>query len=46
MEYHAGEKPGKGTYICIECGHRIILDHDEEMLPTCPQCHAFTYKKA
>jgi DNA-directed RNA polymerase subunit RPC12/RpoP len=33
-----GEKPGKGTYICIKCGQVVVLDDNTDTLPPCPKC--------
>ena len=33
-----GEKPGKGTYICNNCGQKVVLDGDSDTLPPCPSC--------
>lgn len=43
--YNAGEKPGKGVYICTVCGYKVELKDDSEELPICPKCKATTYKK-
>lgn len=34
-----GEKPGKGTYKCDNCGQQVTLDDEEDALPPCPRCH-------
>ena len=34
-----GEKLGKGTYICKNCGTRITLDDNTDTLPPCPKCN-------
>ncbi len=34
----AEEKPGVGTYCCVVCDQRIVLEHVEESLPECPKC--------
>lgn len=41
-----GEKPGKGTYICTNCGQRVVLDDNTDTLPPCPNCSKTTYRKA
>lgn len=43
--YKTGEKPGKGTYVCIQCGQRVVLDDRTDTLPPCPHCHNTTYRK-
>ena len=40
-----GEKPGKGTYQCIKCGTKVVLDDHTDALPPCPKCHKTSYKK-
>ena len=37
MKY-TGDRPGKGTYICMTCGKKIVIENDEKKLPVCPQC--------
>jgi len=34
-----GEKPGKGTYVCKNCGQTVTLDDDTDTLPPCPRCN-------
>jgi len=34
-----GDRPGKGTYVCMTCGQKIVIKDDEEKLPVCPKCH-------
>lgn len=43
--YKTGEKPGKGTYECINCDVCVVLDDDADTLPPCPKCHNTTYNK-
>lgn len=43
--FYAGDKPGKGTYICTECKHRIIIEDDNDKLPICPFCQCAEWKK-
>lgn len=33
-----GEKPGKGTYTCTNCGTVVVLDDDTDTLPPCRKC--------
>ena len=33
-----GEKPGKGTYKCRNCGTTVTLDDHSDTLPPCPKC--------
>ncbi len=42
--YKAGEKPGKGTYICTNCGNDVNLDDDSDRLPPCPNCSNGEYR--
>lgn len=37
-KYITGEKPGKGTYTCTECGQTVVLDDNTDTLPPCPKC--------
>ena len=43
--YKTGEKPGKGTYECTECGTYVVLDDNTDTLPPCPKCHNTTFNK-
>lgn len=43
--YKTGEKPGKGSYICIECRTVVVLDDITDTLPPCPKCHNTMYRK-
>lgn len=45
MIHKTGEKPGKGTYTCTNCGQRVTLDDRTDTLPPCPSCHGTTYSK-
>lgn len=45
MTYTTGEKPGKGTYTCIKCGQRVVLDDKTDTLPPCPKCSNSKFKK-
>ncbi len=38
-----GEKPGKGTYVCKNCGQSVVLDDDTDTLPPCPNCSGTEY---
>ncbi|ADQ80897.1 hypothetical protein Palpr_2768 [Paludibacter propionicigenes WB4] len=33
-----GQKPGRGTYYCTNCGQSVTLDDDSDILPPCPKC--------
>lgn len=39
-----GEKPGKGTYICTECGKTVRLDDDSDTLPPCSKCDGTNFR--
>ena len=43
--YNIGEKPGKGTYCCTNCGQQVRLDDDDDRLPPCPNCEKGPYKR-
>jgi DNA-directed RNA polymerase subunit RPC12/RpoP len=43
--YKTGEKPGKGTYYCSNCGTKVVLDDNSDTLPPCPKCHKTTFHK-
>ncbi|WP_376715929.1 zinc ribbon-containing protein [Enterococcus avium] len=45
MAYTTGEKPGKGTYTCKNCGQKVRLDDRTDTLPPCPSCDKTTYTK-
>lgn len=36
--YKVGEKPGKGTYKCVDCNWTVTLDDDDDKLPPCGNC--------
>ena len=39
-----GEKPGKGTYYCNNCGQAVTLDDDTDTLPPCPKCNGTDFR--
>jgi len=41
-----GEKPGRGTYKCLNCGQLIHLDQDSDTLPPCPNCDKTNWQRA
>lgn len=43
--YSTGEKPGIGTYQCVNCGTIIHLDDNTDTLPPCPKCDKTTFIK-
>ena len=45
MTYSTGEKPGKGTYQCTNCGQEVVLDDNTDTLPPCPKCAETKYIK-
>ncbi len=40
-----GEKPGKSTYKCVNCGTIVVLDDSTDTLPPCPKCYETEFKK-
>ena len=44
--YTCGEKPGIGTYICLSCGTRVVLNDSTDTLPPCPECKDCKFTKA
>lgn len=46
MTYKCGEKPGKGTYICNNCGSPKKLDDNTDTLAPCSKCNNCEYTKA
>jgi DNA-directed RNA polymerase subunit RPC12/RpoP len=40
----AGEKPGKGIYVCMTCGEKVTLETNDQKLPVCPKCHGSMYR--
>ena len=45
MHHGIGEKPGKGTYLCLNCAQKIIINDDSEALPICPKCSYTEFEK-
>ena len=43
--HSTGEKPGIGTYRCVNCGTKIHLDDNTDTLPPCPKCDKTTFIK-
>ncbi len=43
--FKTGEKPGKGTYMCVKCHATVRLDDDTDTLPPCPKCHETDFIK-
>lgn len=39
-----GEKPGKGTYTCTNCGTELVLNDNTDTLPPCTECHKCEFK--
>jgi DNA-directed RNA polymerase subunit RPC12/RpoP len=39
-----GQKPGKGTYRCTNCGETVVLNDNDDRLPPCPECNGTDYK--
>ncbi|MGM8366498.1 zinc ribbon-containing protein [Virgibacillus sp. W0181] len=40
-----GEKPGKGTYKCKNCGNEVTLDDTTDTLPPCANCDGTEFRK-
>lgn len=45
MQYKTGDKPGKGSYRCLNCGYVVELENDGDTLPECPNCGHKVYEK-
>ena len=45
MSYHCGEKPGKGRYVCLNCGEDLYLDDNTDTLPPCAKCEKCDFRK-
>lgn len=45
MTYKTGQKPGKGAYVCTNCGTKIVLDDYSDTLPPCPKCNNTSFTK-
>lgn len=43
--FQSGQKPGVGTYICINCNQEIILDDINDVIPHCPNCNGVNFTK-
>lgn len=39
------QKPGKGTYACMVCDQRVVLEHDDQELQECPKCGSSEFSK-
>lgn len=42
----SGQKPGAGTYICINCNQEIMLDDNNDIIPPCPKCNGVNFTKS
>lgn len=40
-----GEKPGKGTYMCVRDKQLVVLDDHTDTLPPCPRCNGTEFIK-
>jgi hypothetical protein len=38
-----GEKPGVGTYRCINCGSSLVLNFHLDLLPNCNTCFGMEF---
>jgi DNA-directed RNA polymerase subunit RPC12/RpoP len=45
LRYHTGHRPGRGLYLCIFCGMKLILDDNKDRLPPCPRCHRTRFNR-
>ncbi|NYT00702.1 MAG: zinc ribbon-containing protein [Methanocellales archaeon] len=45
MVYRCGEKPGKGRYICINCGEDLYLDDEMDAILPCEKCNSCYFQK-
>ena len=45
MVYKCGEKPGKGRYVCTNCGEDLNLNDDTDTLPPCTNCEECEFRK-
>lgn len=43
--FRSGQKPGAGTYFCINCNQEIMLSNNNDALPPCPNCNGVEFKK-
>ena len=43
--FQSGQKPGVGTYICINCNQEIVIDDNNDVLPPCPNCNGVEFFK-
>lgn len=43
--FQSGQKPGEGTYICINCDQEIMLDGINDVLPHCLNCNGVNFTK-
>lgn len=43
--FQSGQKPGVGTYICINCNQEIMLDDINDVLPHCHNCNCVNFLK-
>ncbi|NLO98138.1 MAG: zinc ribbon-containing protein [Peptococcaceae bacterium] len=41
----AGKQPGKGAYLCVNCGKDTVLNDPKETLPACPHCNGVIFIK-
>lgn len=43
---NAGDKPGKGIYICDYCGSEVVLNNAKDALPLCPKCKRNSFHRS
>lgn len=44
--YMAGDKPGAGSYICVNCQKTVILENSDDMLPFCKNCESIWFTRS
>ncbi|MHA2010664.1 MAG: zinc ribbon-containing protein [Promethearchaeota archaeon] len=41
--YMTDEKPGEGTYKCLNCGISLVISYHSDLLPNCPTCSGMEF---
>jgi hypothetical protein len=41
--YMTGEKPGEGTYRCLNCGIIVVISYHSDLLSNCPTCFGMEF---
>jgi DNA-directed RNA polymerase subunit RPC12/RpoP len=42
----SGDKPGEGTYRCINCGHSVDIDFSLDPISYCSNCNGIEFISA